>query len=121
MVHIDRFAFGEIAIDGVAYEYDVLIDRGKIRRRKKKHSKKFRSSYGHTPLSMEEEIPWKCRRLVVGTGVSGAMPVAEEVKQEALRRKVELVILPTQEAIQWLQKDQPETNAISLAEAIYFV
>jgi hypothetical protein len=41
MVHFDRFSFGAIAIDGIAYEYDVLIDRGKIRRRKKKHSKKF--------------------------------------------------------------------------------
>jgi hypothetical protein len=112
MMHFDRFAFGEIAIDGIAYEYDVLIDCGKVRRRKKKASKKFRASYGHTPLSMEEEIPWKCRRLVVGTGASGAMPVAEEVKQEARRRKVELIILPTQEAILRLQKDQPETNAI---------
>ena len=29
-------------------------------------SKKFREAYAHTPLSTAEEIPWKCRRLVIG-------------------------------------------------------
>jgi hypothetical protein len=45
----------------------VVIDGGEVRKRKKKPLKKFREEYGHTPLSAEEEIPWKCRRLVVGT------------------------------------------------------
>jgi hypothetical protein len=44
-----------------------VIDRGRIRKRKKKPSKRFRDRFGHTPLSIEEEIPWKCRRLVIGT------------------------------------------------------
>lgn len=43
---------------------------------------------------MEEEIPWKCRRLVIGTG-TGALPIMEEVKKEAKRRKIKLVVLPT--------------------------
>ncbi len=34
----DRFSFGSIQIDGSSYEHDVVIDRGKIRRRKKKPS-----------------------------------------------------------------------------------
>jgi phage tail tape-measure protein len=33
-----KFHFGTIKIDGVTYEYDVVIDRGKIRKRKKKRS-----------------------------------------------------------------------------------
>ena len=63
-----RFAdltFGSIRIDGITYEQDVVIDRGEILKRKKKASRKFRDAFGHTPLSLEEKIAWKCRRLVV--------------------------------------------------------
>ena len=106
-----QFSFGQIRIDGIEYDYDVMIDRGKVGKRKKKASKKFREAFGHTPLSLEEEIPWKCRRLVVGTG-EGALPVMDEVKREAKRRKVELLILPTEEAMEVLNKRAEKTNAI---------
>src|SRR6476646_2193219 len=74
--------------------YNVVIDRGRIRKRKKKPSRRFRDRFGHTPLSIEEGIPWKCRRLVIGTG-TGALPVMEEVKREAQQRKIDLAILRT--------------------------
>ena len=80
-MRIDRFAFGSIPIDGVIHEYDVVIARG--RGLKKRSSKPFRGAFGHTPVSIQENIPWDCRRLVVGTGADGALPVMEEVKQEA--------------------------------------
>jgi len=41
-VRFADFSFGSIQIDDVTYEHDVLIDRGEIRKRKKKPSKKFR-------------------------------------------------------------------------------
>ena len=106
-----QFAFGQIRIDDVEYNYDVVIDRGKVQKRKKKASKKFREAFGHTPLSLEEDIPWKCRRLVVGTG-EGALPVMEEVKREAKRRKIELLILPTEEAIEIMNRGADKTNAV---------
>jgi hypothetical protein len=59
-VRFERFSFGSIRIDGVTYNHDVVIDRGKVRKRKKKASKKFREAFEHTPLS-QEGIPWKCR------------------------------------------------------------
>jgi len=89
-----------------------VIDRGKIRKRNKKPSKQFRDAYAHTPLSTAEEIPWKCRRLVVGTGAYGNLPVMDEVKREAARRELELVLLPTAEAIKTLRKASKHTNAI---------
>ena len=110
-MRIEAFAFGSIRIDGVTYEHDVIIDRGQVRKRKKKPSKRFRNEFDHTPLSMEEEIPWKCRRLVIGTG-TGALPVMEEVKREAKRRKIELLILPTAEAIEQLKQRPDKTNAV---------
>jgi hypothetical protein len=57
----EAFSFGSIRIDGVTYDHDVVIDRGEVRKRKKKPSNKFRDQFGHTPLSVEEKIPWKCR------------------------------------------------------------
>jgi len=111
-MQFEAFSFGSIRIDGVAYEHDVIVDRGEVRKRKKKLSKQFRDQFGHTPLSVEEEIPWKCRRLVIGTGASGAMPVMQEVQREAARRKVELVVLPTAEALEKLKEDLQETNAL---------
>ncbi|HKQ91602.1 MAG TPA: MTH938/NDUFAF3 family protein [Blastocatellia bacterium] len=111
-MRFEEFSFGAIRIDGATYEHDVVIDRGEISKRQKKASKKFRDEFGHTPLSIEEKIPWKCRRLVVGTGAYGRLPVMDEVRREARRRRVELLALPTIEAIEAL-KDKPEdTNAV---------
>ena len=45
------YSFGSIRVDGVTYDHDLIIDRGKIRKRKKAASRKFRGAYGHTPLS----------------------------------------------------------------------
>jgi hypothetical protein len=110
-MRFEEFSFGSIRIDGISYDYDIVIDRGKVRKRKKKASKKFREAFGHTPLSLEEGIPWKCHRLVVGTG-TGALPVMKEVQAEAKRRKVELSIVPTEQAIELLKQKPSHTNAV---------
>jgi hypothetical protein len=111
-MRIDQFRFGSIRIDGVIYDRDVVIDRGEVHRRNKKPSKAFSGAFGHTPLSAAEAIPWRCRRLVVGTGADGALPVMEEIKDEAAHRKVELVTVPTSEAVRLLAAEPKETNAI---------
>lgn len=110
-MRFEDLSFSSIRIDDVTYEHDVVIDRGEIRKRKKKPSKKFREEFGHTPLSIEEQIPWKCRRLVIGTGGYGRLPVMKEVNLEAERRKIELLIFPTDQAIEALKQD-PDANAI---------
>jgi len=111
-VRIDRFEFGMIRIDGETYERDVLLDRGRVRPRKKKPSKRFRAEFGHTPLSVEEKIPWKCRRLVIGTGAEGSLPVMPAVLEEAARRKVKVVAVKTPQAVELINQDRPDTNAV---------
>jgi len=111
-MRIDQFRFGSVRIDGTTYEHDVVIDRGRVRKRKKKPSKPFRDAFGHTPLSVQEDIPWDCGRLVVGTGAEGALPVMDEVRQEAAGREVELVTVPTREAIRAFEAEPRETNVI---------
>lgn len=111
-MHLDQFSFGTIRINGSAIEHDVVLDRGEVRKRKKGPSKQFSDAFGHTPVSIEEKIPWKCRRLIIGTGAYGRLPVMEEVKREAERRNGELVMLPTSQAIDALKKNPKATNAI---------
>jgi hypothetical protein len=57
-MRFDSFSFGSIRIEGVTCDYDVVIDDGEIRKRKKKKSKQFRDEFGHTPVSIEDiELP----------------------------------------------------------------
>ena len=105
-------SFGSLKIDGVNYTKDVILDCGVLRRRKKKPSRRFREQFGHTPLTLREDIPWECKRLVIGTGMEGRLPVMEEVVAEAKRRGVELVACRTPEAVRLLKENGEGTNAI---------
>lgn len=111
-MHFERFAFGSIEVDGKTYEHDLVVDRGRIGKRRKGPSKPFRAQYGHTPLSLAEDIPWECQRLVIGSGADGALPVMDDVAEEAERRGVQLLVLPTSEALEELEQAGEDTNAI---------
>jgi hypothetical protein len=111
-MRFDKFSFGSVRIDGSMYHNDAVIDGGETRKRKKKPSKQFREQSGHTPLSVKEDIPWKCRRLVIGTGAYGRLPVMQEVRSEAARKKIKLLIVPTLKAIEELNQSPKDTNAI---------
>ena len=111
-MRLNGYSFGSVRVDGVTYDHDLIIDRGKIRKRKKAASRKFRGKYRHTPLPVAEDIPWRCRRLVAGSGAGGALPVMQQVREEARRREVDLVILPTAEAIDVLAGARKDTNAV---------
>jgi hypothetical protein len=101
-VKANLIAFGEIEIDGQRYTRDVIIDRGRISRRRKGPSKAFRGPFGHTPLSLAEAIPWGGHRLIVGTGADGRLPIAPDVRAEADRRGIEVAALPTADALRLL-------------------
>jgi hypothetical protein len=103
---------GLLKVDGEKHKKDVVLDRGCVRPRKKKPSREFRKAFGHTPLSLREEIPWECKRLVIGTGVHGRLPVMDDVLDEARRRGVEVVVCTTPEAVKMLIDNPPDTNAI---------
>lgn len=105
--------FGEIEIDGRRYEHDLVIDRGRVAKRSKKPSKPYRDRFGHTPLSADEDIPWGGERLIVGTGATGSLPIMSEVWREAKRRDVEIVAVPTEQALALLSDaDTADVRAI---------
>ena len=107
---VKELSFGTINIDGKDYYKDIVIHKGKIEKRKKKGSKKFRGQFGHTPLSILEDIPWDCKKLIIGTGHSSATPVMKEVKKKAKKKGVELVLMSTPDAI--LNINEKDTNLI---------
>jgi hypothetical protein len=91
-------AFGELKIEGKQYKRDVVIDGGEIRQRDKGPSKALYGRSGHTPLTAAEQIPWGGKRLIIGTGARGQLPIAREVREEAERRGIIIEALPTSEA-----------------------
>jgi hypothetical protein len=105
--------FGSIEVEGRTYQNDIVIDAGRVRKRKKKPSKPFRNEFGHTPLSADEDLPWGGGRLIIGTGANGSLPIMPQVLDEAQRREVDLTAVPTEEACQLISRlDSREVHAI---------
>jgi len=90
----------------------LIVDRQSIEKRQKKNSKHLRSQYGHTPLGPDENIPWKCQELVIGTGFYGRLPITDEVTQTAERKGVKIKIMKTARACRYLVKAGPQVNAV---------
>ena len=110
---LEGLVFGRITVEGRVETDDVIIDRGKTRSRDKKPSKARRDEFGHTPLTPAEKIPWDCKVLLIGTGMEGRLPVTEELKTEAKKRGVKLLLMKTPEALEYLKENYEEgMNAI---------
>jgi hypothetical protein len=107
---VENISFGSITIDGKTYDKDVIIDGGSVKKRQKAESKKYKDIFGHTPLSHEENIPWDCQYLIIGTGHTSALPVMDEVLDIAVRKGVKVIPMSTPEAIKHI--NDPHTNLI---------
>jgi hypothetical protein len=105
--------FGKVEIDGTSYTDDLVITGGEIAPRDKTPSKRYRARYDHTPLSAQEVIPWECKRLIIGTGAEGRLPVMKKVYKQAAEHGVQLIAVSTPEACRLLSEaDLSDTNAI---------
>ena len=102
-MHARLLSFGLIEVEGQRYDHDVVIDRGRVGKRHKGPSKALRAEFGHTPLTDAEAIPWGGKRLIIGTGHDGQLPVTPDVHAEARRRGVKVTELPTAEACELLE------------------
>ena len=54
-MHFGRFSSGSLRVDGSTYEQDVVIDRGEIRKRKKKPSKNSWRFWPYTRVSRRKD------------------------------------------------------------------
>lgn len=105
--------FGQIVVEGEKYDHDIVIQEGAVRVRDKKPSKPLKGRYGHTPLSADEDLPWSGTRLIIGSGYSGRLPVLPEIGDKAGELQVELVVVPTEKAVELLADlDRRDVNAL---------
>ena len=94
-IRFEEFSLGSIPIDGTTDGDGVVIDRRHIHKWNEKPSKKFRDTFGLTPLSIEEDMPWKCRRLVIGIGTTGRLAGHRRGEARSASREIKFGILPT--------------------------
>ena len=73
-------------------------------------SKGFTELFGWFLFTLVD-FPAVDHHVVIGTGTD-ALPVMKEVKREAKRRKIKLVIVRTRKAIQELKQGTAGTNAL---------
>lgn len=112
---IEGLRFGYVTVNGKAFDdTDVVIAKGVVRARDKGPSRAERDKYGHTPLTLKEEIPWDCKVLLIGIGMDGQLPVIDEVKKEAEKRGVKLILKKTPEAIEYLREHYAEDMNVIL-------
>ena len=101
--------FGQIEIEGETYRKDVVVEGGRIRKRDKAPSKAVNpKKWAHTPLTAAEDIPWGGKRLVIGTGAHGELPIWPDVLEEAARRGIEIVAVPTEQACELVADVPPD-------------
>ncbi|MGQ9689390.1 MAG: Mth938-like domain-containing protein [Desulfobaccales bacterium] len=94
-MHIDRYDFGQIVIDGVTYRQDLLIWPGGIKKdwwRREAHLLQVED--------VDEALVAAPEVLVVGMGQPGRMQVARTLAAYLKERGIELVAVPTKEACQ---------------------
>jgi hypothetical protein len=112
-MQVQLLRFGSIEVDGREYQNDIIIEGGRVRKRKKKPSKPYRNEFGHTPLSADEQLPWGGDQLIIGTGAYGSLPIMPQVVEEARRRGVDLTAVPTEDACRLITSlDRHDVHAV---------
>ena len=98
MAKVNSFEFGSIVIDGKQYDYDVVVlPDGTVKEREADKA----NFGGHTIGNMEIEglTKTKPETIVVGIGTSGMARVCLETRLYGRDAKLNLVVLPSSEAI----------------------
>lgn len=97
-----NFSFGVIVLDGKTFREDIIIEKGEISRRHKSMSRISKEAYGHTPLTVHENIPWDCDTLIIGTGINGGLPITDEIFRTAEELCVKIILKKTKDALEHL-------------------
>ncbi|MBA2881356.1 hypothetical protein HNR65_001683 [Desulfosalsimonas propionicica] len=107
---IDHCAFGQMTINGKTFSSDLIIDtNGNVR-------DNWRRRQGHNlvPEDLGAIIDGTPEKLIIGTGVSGRMSVAESVREECRALGISIEAYPTAEAAQKFN-EAAETGALVAA------
>lgn len=112
-MHAQLVEFGTLELCETRYDHDLVVEAGEIRKRDKDPSRSRKGEFGHTPLTSKEDLPWGTDELIVGTGVLGALPITEDVYEEARKRGIEVRDMLTEQACRSLhQRNRDKVFAV---------
>jgi hypothetical protein len=105
-MEIESTKFGNITIDGKAYEHDVVIRlSGEVVKRKKKLSKKY---YGTSHVMSKDEAKFifekGCAEVIVGSGQMGNVHLSPEAEAYFAKKGCKVLLQPTPEAMHVFNK-----------------
>jgi hypothetical protein len=106
--HIDDISFGKITVNGVTYEYDILITgEGEILKRKKKLSKQVFGT-SHVISLAEAEYMYKtgAEKIIIGAGHDGMVILSVEADDFFKLSNCTVVLLPSPQAVIEYNKSQ---------------
>ncbi len=113
MFKITGSEFGKVIINGNEITHDFIATNGGIEKRNKEVSRKHKAKYGHTPLTPEENIPWHCKNIIIGTGFYEGLPISPDFMMEAEKRGIQILVMDTPSALLMLEMNEdPETGFI---------
>jgi hypothetical protein len=103
MAKVDRFGFGSIVIQGKKYGHDVLLFPDKTVRQRKGGIWKF-GSHSIKKDEIQKLAEANPDVIIVGTGTSGKARICADAESFVQEAEVELVVLPSREAIERLNR-----------------
>ncbi len=103
---IESYSFGTIRIDSKTYNKDVIIIDSKI-------ISWWRDESHYAKVADFKDIPEDIEILVIGTGASGVMKVADEVIEHFKKKNIKLIIETTGEAVKTFNKLKKENKKVA--------
>ena len=93
-MYIDSYQFGSIIIDGKTYTNDCIITADKV-------LSDWWRKHGHllTAEDIKPIIEFKPSILIVGSGASGMMKIAEDIRHILQEINIELLVFNTEKAV----------------------
>lgn len=92
---IENYQFGQITINGQTYDYDIyIVQNGEIKKWWREESHLIDKEDINLALSDKPKI------LIIGTGAYGVAKVSDQAKNLTQKNGVELIILPTPQAVE---------------------
>ncbi len=115
MLMFNETGFGYIVVNSKRYDHDIVVyPDGSVEARLKNLSSKYKSMYGHTPLSKEEIEyylsridPGKLEYIVIALGQYGDLPLTPEAKkvlEDLSKHGVHVVMVKTPKALSILNR-----------------
>jgi hypothetical protein len=112
MARVEKFNFGSIVIEGKKYGYDVLMfPDGSVKRRKGGFWK-F-GSHAIKKAEIEELLKAGPQVVVIGTGTRSKAKLASDAELMPKEAKIELLALPSREAVEKLNLLAQEGKRVS--------